>query len=213
MDLLRVFLGRAEPAVLDVADRPMGSGFATNFPTYEEMMMQTDWDGVARSYLASEENFRTLKGLQERNLIVPIVGNFAGPKALRAVGRYVREHGATIAARITSPTSSNTCSGRAVRRVRTERRDAADRRLQHLHPIRLQAIRLLGLVSLDRRPRQRAGSDPRRSCATSRLAASGPITTSTQDPDKGARCHGLGASAVWRSACASCQPRGERTRA
>ena len=76
----------------------MGSRFATNFPTYEEMMMQTDWDGVARSYLASEENFRFIKGLQERNLIVPVVGNFAGPKALRAVGRYVRERGATIAA-------------------------------------------------------------------------------------------------------------------
>ncbi len=60
--------------------------------------MQTDWDGVARSYLASEENFRFIKGLQDRNLIVPIVGNFAGPKALRAVGRYVRERGATIAA-------------------------------------------------------------------------------------------------------------------
>ena len=76
----------------------MGSRFATNFPTYQEMMMQTDWEGVPRSYLASEENFKFIKGLQERNLIVPVVGNFAGPKALRAVGRYIRERGATVAA-------------------------------------------------------------------------------------------------------------------
>ena len=76
----------------------MGSRFGSNFPTYEEMLMQTDWDGVARSYLASEENFKFIKGLQERNLIVPVVGNFAGPKALRAVGRYIRERGATVAA-------------------------------------------------------------------------------------------------------------------
>jgi len=60
--------------------------------------MQTDWDGQFRSYLATEDSFRTLKALQERNLIVPVVGNFAGPKALRAIGRYIREHGATVSA-------------------------------------------------------------------------------------------------------------------
>jgi hypothetical protein len=76
-----------------------GRGFnGGNFPSYEELMMQTDADGRSRSYLASEENFRFLKDLEERNLIVPIVGNFAGPKALRAVGTYVREHGATVSA-------------------------------------------------------------------------------------------------------------------
>jgi len=70
----------------------------SNFPSYEDLMMQTDWEGQSRSYLASEENFRFLKRMEERNLIVPVVGNFAGPKALRAVGQYVREHGATVSA-------------------------------------------------------------------------------------------------------------------
>jgi len=74
-----------------------GARFSSNFPSYEELMMQSDWDGVRRGYLASEENFRVIKSLQERNLIVPVVGNFAGTKALRAVGRYVRERNATIA--------------------------------------------------------------------------------------------------------------------
>ncbi|MEZ5317260.1 MAG: hypothetical protein R2752_07645 [Vicinamibacterales bacterium] len=74
-----------------------GRGFS-NFPTYEEMMMQTDWEGEARSYLASEANFKYVKGLEERNLIVPVVGNFAGPKALRAVGQYIREHDAVVSA-------------------------------------------------------------------------------------------------------------------
>ena len=49
-------------------------------------MRQADWDGVARGYLANESNFLFIKGLQEKNLIVPVVGDFAGPKALRAVG-------------------------------------------------------------------------------------------------------------------------------
>jgi hypothetical protein len=75
-----------------------GRGFAGRFPTYEELMLQTDWDGVARGYLATEANFRLVKELEERNLIVPVVGNFAGPKALRAVGRYVRQRGGRIGA-------------------------------------------------------------------------------------------------------------------
>jgi hypothetical protein len=68
----------------------------SSFPTYEEMLRQTDWDGQARSYLANEERFAYIKQLQARNLIVPVVGNFAGPKALRAVGQYIREHGETV---------------------------------------------------------------------------------------------------------------------
>jgi hypothetical protein len=70
----------------------------SNFPSYEELMMQTDYDGRSQSYLATEESFAFLKRFEERNLLVPIVGNFAGPKALRAVGRYVRQHGATVSA-------------------------------------------------------------------------------------------------------------------
>lgn len=78
-----------------------GRGFS-NFPSYADLMRQRDASGVQRGYLASEENFQLLKRMEERNLIVPIVGDFAGPKALRAVGRYIRDHGATITAFYTS---------------------------------------------------------------------------------------------------------------
>lgn len=49
-----------------------------------------------RGYLASEDNFAFVKALQQKNLIVPIVGDFAGPKALRAVGKFLRDRGATV---------------------------------------------------------------------------------------------------------------------
>ena len=61
-------------------------------------MMQTDFDGRSRSYLADEDSFAFLKAFEERNLLVPVVGDFAGPKALRAVGRYLKVHGATVSA-------------------------------------------------------------------------------------------------------------------
>ena len=66
--------------------------------SYADLMEETDNSGVFRSYLASEENFKVLKDLEEKNLIVPLVGNFGGAKALRAVGRYVRDHGAMVTA-------------------------------------------------------------------------------------------------------------------
>ena len=67
-------------------------------PTYWDLMVADDGKGQLRSYLANDENFQVLKDLHERNLLVPVVGDFAGPKALRSVGRYLRERDGTVAA-------------------------------------------------------------------------------------------------------------------
>jgi hypothetical protein len=69
-----------------------------NNVAYEDLMVVTDDNGVNRSYLASEDSFRFLKEMEARNLLIPIVGNFAGPKAIRAVGQYLKEHGAIVGA-------------------------------------------------------------------------------------------------------------------
>lgn len=66
--------------------------------TYADLMAATDAEGMERSYLSSEESFAAVKDLHERNLIVPVVGNFAGPKALRAVGTYLKQHGTSVSA-------------------------------------------------------------------------------------------------------------------
>ena len=73
---------------------PMGGGVrvGSRMPTYQAMMTETDSAGVNWSYLGSERQFRTLKVMQERNLIVPLTGNFAGGKALRAVGQWATAH-------------------------------------------------------------------------------------------------------------------------
>jgi hypothetical protein len=65
-------------------------------PSYRMLMEATDQDLVNRSYLGSDEAFAILKDLQERNLIVPVVGDFAGPKAIRAVGDWIRRHEASV---------------------------------------------------------------------------------------------------------------------
>jgi hypothetical protein len=74
----------------------VGLGGRGRMPSYSELMIQTDREGLNRSYMSSEETFRRLQDIEKKNLIVPLVGDFAGPKAMRAVGDYLREHGATV---------------------------------------------------------------------------------------------------------------------
>jgi hypothetical protein len=74
-------------------------GYAIRYsPTYSELMVQTDDSGVRRSYLSSEANFAFLKALQSNNLVVPVVGDFAGPKAIRSIGAYLKAHDAKVTA-------------------------------------------------------------------------------------------------------------------
>jgi hypothetical protein len=77
-------------------------GFGGPFPTYAELMTETDGQGRQRSYLASAESFRTLSELEKNNAVIPIVGDFAGPKALRSIGRYLHDRSATVTTVYTS---------------------------------------------------------------------------------------------------------------
>jgi hypothetical protein len=75
------------------------AGFAVRFsPTYADLMTATDQDGVERSYLATDANFEFMKDLESRNLVVPVVGDFGGPKAIRAIGTYLKSRGAVVSA-------------------------------------------------------------------------------------------------------------------
>lgn len=71
-----------------------GSSFLS--PGYAYLMTVGDGRGKNWSYLASRENYDRVRLMQQQNLIVPLVGDFAGPKAIRAVGQYLKDHGATV---------------------------------------------------------------------------------------------------------------------
>jgi hypothetical protein len=86
----------AAPAI--VGSTGFGGGRAAGGVTYADLMMADDGVGRARSYLATEENFAVLKALESRNLIVPVVGDFGGPKAIREVGKYLKSVDTTVTA-------------------------------------------------------------------------------------------------------------------
>jgi hypothetical protein len=78
------------------------TGRMTRYPSYQDLMAATDEAGAHRSYLANEVLYGRLRSLQLRNLIVPVVGDFAGPKALRQVGEYLDAHHAVVGTIYTS---------------------------------------------------------------------------------------------------------------
>jgi hypothetical protein len=71
-------------------------------PTYAELMSARDPGGMRGSYLASEEAFQTFRRYQLHNRIVPVVGDFAGGTALRAIGRHLASQGLAVSAFYTS---------------------------------------------------------------------------------------------------------------
>jgi hypothetical protein len=70
--------------------------------TYAQLQTLTNADSVNMAFLATEERYRRLRAIEGRNLVVPVVGDFAGPKAIRAVGEYLKRHDARVTAFYTS---------------------------------------------------------------------------------------------------------------
>src|SRR5215467_2807817 len=87
---------------LELRFSSIGRGNALNYPTFEEMLLETDRHGKQQSYLASEELFQWLKKFEAENRLIPIVGDFAGSHALRTVGAFLKANGLHVAAFYTS---------------------------------------------------------------------------------------------------------------
>lgn len=58
------------------------------YPSFKDLLLERDLSGKQDNYLASEDSYRFLRKLEEDDLIVPVIGDLSGPKALRAIGEY-----------------------------------------------------------------------------------------------------------------------------
>jgi hypothetical protein len=75
-----------------------GGGPAGNRGFADMTGYSLDSSGQPQSFLSSEANFRYVKDLEDRNLLVPVSGDFAGPKAIRAIGAWLKENGGVVRA-------------------------------------------------------------------------------------------------------------------
>jgi len=68
------------------------------YPQLRELLAATDLAGGKTGFLASEEAFRFVQTMQKENRIVPVVGDFAGDRAMPGVAAVIRERGLTVSA-------------------------------------------------------------------------------------------------------------------
>jgi hypothetical protein len=93
-DLERIYLEFSRQG-LDIKYDSWRSFF---FPTLKEFLLETDLEGVQRNWLATADSYQFVRNMQLANLIVPLVGDFAGKGAFRRLGRLLRGSGDTVSA-------------------------------------------------------------------------------------------------------------------
>jgi hypothetical protein len=87
---------------LDLRFSSIGRNNAANYPTFESLLLQTDRAGQLQGYLSTEELFQWMKRFQAENRHGPLVGDFAGPMAFRAVGDFLQKNGLAVSTFYTS---------------------------------------------------------------------------------------------------------------
>jgi hypothetical protein len=70
----------------------------SHYPSYRELLVAKDPESKPGNYLASEESFQIVRALQDRDLIIPVVGNLSGPSALASIGSFMKQRGDTLSA-------------------------------------------------------------------------------------------------------------------
>jgi hypothetical protein len=65
-------------------------------PSYYNLMVTTDGRGKNWSYLDTEDRYQYVRDMQLKNLIVPLVADFGGPKTIKTIGQYLKDHHATM---------------------------------------------------------------------------------------------------------------------
>ena len=68
------------------------------YPTYRDLLLETDLAGQQQNYFAGEDDFQFLKKLEDQDMIIPAVGDLSGPQAVKAIGQYIAEQKERVSA-------------------------------------------------------------------------------------------------------------------
>ena len=72
------------------------------YPSLRELLVSTTIKDEMASFLSRDKTYKYVKAMHRKNLIIPVVGDFSGDKAIRRVSDYVRSHGTSISVFYTS---------------------------------------------------------------------------------------------------------------
>ena len=83
---------------LDTRYSSLGRNNRADYPSLAQLIVATDREGHESSYLADEQAFQYVRTLQLADRIIPVVGNIAGDKAVKAIASYATERRLKISA-------------------------------------------------------------------------------------------------------------------
>jgi hypothetical protein len=67
-----------------------------HLPVLREIILQKDLKGTQGNFLANAEDYAFVRDMHSRNMIIPVVGDFGGKKALASIGDYLRKKGYVV---------------------------------------------------------------------------------------------------------------------
>ena len=76
---------------LDTRYSSLGRNNRADYPSLAQLIVAMDREGHEISYLADEKAFQYVRTLQIADRIIPVVGNIAGEKAMKAIASYASE--------------------------------------------------------------------------------------------------------------------------
>ena len=68
------------------------------YPTFRDLLLATDASGHEWNYLATNDDFQFVRALEGRDAVIPVVGDVAGPHAMRAMAAAMGERGERLSA-------------------------------------------------------------------------------------------------------------------
>jgi hypothetical protein len=83
---------------LDTRYSSLGRNNRFDYPSFGRLIMESDRAGRLLSYVADENEFQYVRSMQLSDRIIPVVGNVAGPRALKALGAYAADHKLVVSA-------------------------------------------------------------------------------------------------------------------
>ncbi len=87
---------------LDLRFESIGRGNASQYPTFENLLLETDLQGRYQNYLATDELFNWMKKFEAENRLIPVVGDFGGTGAFRKVAGFLKANDLQVATFYTS---------------------------------------------------------------------------------------------------------------
>src|SRR6185436_19357252 len=66
------------------------------YPALRELLAAKDTQGAQRGFLASEEAFRFVQTMEREGRIVPVVGDFAGDRAMPGIAAHLAKEKLTV---------------------------------------------------------------------------------------------------------------------